>query len=250
MVQRTWNGNRLLWQALAASLGLHLLVALLLPVWTAQVSEGLQPVEALSFAHIIRVQIQRPAAQSLPAAIQQTQHRAPKVTFARSKAELTAPHGKPQARPTAQSGPQGRVASAPRLVAAHNTPLYARPAASAQVSTQQAAAAPTPQPQSSLANKPVAGNGASDTGGTMPFDSYQPPTLDPTVTAQLQKRFNVHVTLLVTVGEDGRTKSVEFEPPIDTQTESAIRALLADANWDAAVCGGGVSCTGTAQIKL
>lgn len=250
MVQRTWDGNRLLWRALTASVALHLLVALFLPVWTMQVSQGLQPIEAVSFARIMRVQIQRPATQSLPAAVQQTQHRAPKVSFARSKAELSAPHGKPVARPTAQTGPSGSLAAAPRLVAARNAPLYARPAASAPVSTQQAPPAASPQPQTTLSNRPVAGNGASDTGGTMPFTADQPPTLDPSVLAQLQKRFSVHVTLIVTVGEDGRTKSVDFQPPVDAQTENAIRALLADANWDAAVCGGGVSCTGTAQIKL
>ena len=250
MLGRTWDGNRLLWRAIVASLGLHLLLALFLPVWTMQVSAGLQPIEAVSFARLMRVQIQRPAAQSLPAAVQQTQHRAPKVSFARTKAELTAPSRKPISRPTAQAGPAGTVAAAPRLVAAHNAPLYARPAAVADVSTQQAPPAPSPRPETTLSERAVAGNGSSDTGGMMPFTAGQPPTLDPAVLAQLQKRFTVHVTLIVTVGEDGHTKSVVFQPPIDTQTEDAIRALLADANWDAAVCGGGVSCTGQATIKL
>lgn len=250
MVQRTWGENRLFWRALAASLGLHLFVALFLPVWTMQVSGGLQPIETVSFARLVRVEIQRPAAQSLPAAVQQTQHRAPKVSFARSKAELTAPHGKPVARPTAQSGPTGKIAAAPRLVAAHNAPLYARPAATAAVSTQQAPPAPSPRPETTLASRAVVGNGASDTGGTMPFGADQPPTLDPSVLSQLQKRFAVHVTLIVDVGEDGHTKNVHFQPPLDAQTETAIRALLADANWDAAVCGGGVSCAGQATIRL
>ncbi|HEY9181171.1 MAG TPA: hypothetical protein VIO32_10665 [Candidatus Baltobacteraceae bacterium] len=250
MVQRTWDGNRLLWRALAASVGLHLLIALFLPVWTMQVSAGLQPVEAVSFAHILRIRIQRPAAQSLPAAVQRTQRRAPAISFARTKAELTALHGKPVARPTAQAGPKGILAAAPRLVAAQNAPLYARPDAKAGVSTKQAPPAPPPQPQATLASRAAAGSGSSDTGGAMPLDAYQPPTLDPAVLAQLQKRVAVHVTLIVDVGEDGRTKEVQFQPPLDAQTETAIRTLLADANWDAAICGGGVSCAGKAEIKL
>jgi hypothetical protein len=96
----------------------------------------------------------------------------------------------------------------------------------------------------------VAGTGTSDRGGVLPFTAAQDPVLDPGVRAQLQQRFAVHVTLLVTVGEDGRTKRVVFQPPIDPQVEQQIEALLADANWDAAVCGGGVSCEGTATIKL
>jgi hypothetical protein len=250
MVQRTWDDNRLLWRALAASLGAHLLLALFLPVWTGQFSGGLQPIEAISFAPIVRVQIQRPSAQSLPAAVPRTVHRAPVVSFAHSRAELTAPRHKPSARPLTQNGPSGQVAAAPKLVAQRQTPLFARPTASAGVSTRQAAAAPTPQPQASQANYTVNGNGESDRGGTLPLGGMQPPTLDPGVRAELQQRFGVHVTLVVTVDEDGHTKAVEFQPPLDAQTEIAIKALLANASWDAAVCGGGVSCEGKATIKL
>jgi hypothetical protein len=135
-------------------------------------------------------------------------------------------------------------------VAVRTAPLYARPTASAGVSTSQAPAAPTPQPETTQAAREVAGTGTSDRGGVLPFTAAQDPVLDPGVRAQLQQRFAVHVTLLVTVGEDGRTKRVVFQPPIDPQVEQQIEALLADANWDAAVCGGGVSCEGTATIKL
>jgi hypothetical protein len=210
----------------------------------------LQPIEAISFSTISRVQIQRPSAKSLPAAVPQTQHRAPVVSFAHSRAELTAPRHKPSARPMKQNGPSGRIAAAPRMVAQRQTPLFARPAASADVSTQQAAPAPTPQPQASQAEYAVNGNGESDRGGTLPLGGTQPPTLDPGVRAQLQQRFAVHVTLVVIVDEDGHTKSVEFQPALDAQTESAIKAMLANASWDAAVCGGGVACEGTATIKL
>ena len=251
MVQRTWDGNRLLWRALAASLGVHLLLALLLPVWTAQFSAGLQPVEAISFAPIIRVNVQRPSAKSLPAAVPRTRHRASAVSFAHSKAELAVPRHRPTAQPLrTQAGASGRIAAAPKLVAQRETPLYARPAASADVSTRQAAPAPTPQPQTTQAEYAVNGAGENDRGGMLPFTGTQPPTLDPAVRTQLQERFGVHVTLIVTVDEDGHTRAIDFQPPLDAQTERAIEALLASANWDAAVCGGGVTCEGKATIKL
>lgn len=249
MVMRTWD-NRLLWRALAASIAIHLAVALFLPVWTAQESSGLQPIEALSFARVVRVQIQRPSAKSLPAATPHTVRRAATVSFARSRAELSVPSHKATARPKAENGPVGPVAAAPKLVAERKTPLYARASAPAQVSSEQARPAPSPQPQASEGERTVAGTGTSDKGGLLPFTATQDPVLDPGVRSQLEQRFNVHVTLLVTVGEDGRTKSVQFQPPLDANTERAIEALLADASWDAAVCGGGVSCQGTATIKL
>jgi hypothetical protein len=118
------------------------------------------------------------------------------------------------------------------------------------IATTQNVAAQTPQPQASVDARPVDGSGASDRGGVLPLGAAQDPVLDPAVLAQLEKRFNVHVTLVVTVGEDGHTKKVSFQPPLDPQTEREIEDVLADANWDAAVCGGGVSCEGVATIKL
>lgn len=249
MVQQTWD-NRLLWRAIAASVALHVLVALFLPVWTAQVSGGLQPVEAVSFAHVIRMRLQRPSAKSLPAVAPRTARRANTISFARNRAELTASTRRPIVRPSAQNGPVGTIAAAPKLVASRDTPLYARPAPKTEVAVQQASPAPTPQPQASQGERSVSGAGTSDRGGLLPFTATQDPVLDPGVRTQLEKRFAVHVTLVVTVGEDGHTKRVVFQPPIDADTEHAIEALLADANWDAAVCGGGVSCEGTATIKL
>ncbi|HET9095659.1 MAG TPA: hypothetical protein VFN37_03270 [Candidatus Baltobacteraceae bacterium] len=252
MVLGTWDGNRLLWRALAASVGLHLLLALFLPVWTAQISGGLQPVEAITFAHVARIQIQRPPAASLPAVVPRTVHRAPVVAFARARSELTAHTGNPHVHPSAEAAPRGKAlaAAAPRPVAARSNALYARPAASAAISTQQARVAPSPQPETTQGTHAVAGTGASDRGGVLPLGATQDPVLDPNVLAQLAKRVSVHVTLIVTVGEDGHTKRVVFQPPLDAQTEQAIQTLLADANWDAAVCGGGVTCEGTATIKL
>ena len=84
----------------------------------------------------------------------------------------------------------------------------------------------------------------------MPFGAEQPePVLDPSVRKELDA-LGAHVTLVVTVGDDGRTESVDFQPPIDPALESRIRSLLSDASWDPAVCGGGVACEGRATIKI
>ncbi|MGA8533553.1 MAG: hypothetical protein WB615_05550, partial [Candidatus Tumulicola sp.] len=89
-----------------------------------------------------------------------------------------------------------------------------------------------------------------DKGGYLPFGAEQPdPVLDPGILKQLGS-LGVHVTLLVTVGDDGRTKDVIFQPDVDPRLESRIESLLADASWDPAVCGGGISCEGRATIKL
>ena len=243
---------RLLRRALVASLGLHLLLALFLPPWIAPQSQGLQPVEAVSFARVTHVEIQKPSAAALPAAMPDTPKRAPRVTFRRLKAELSANTRKPRAVPTTMTAPQGKSAAAPRRVAAQReAPIYARVAdTSTPPSAVTSVAAQTPQPQASIRQRPAAGNGAADRGGVLPFGASQDPVLDPSVRSELAQRFNVHVTLLVTVDEEGHTKSVVFQPPIDSGIERQIESVLAQANWDAAVCGGGVSCEGVATIKL
>jgi len=252
MVIRPADGNRFLLMALAASLGVHLVIALFLPIWTPPESDGLQPVEALTFARVIRVQMQRLATAAQPVTVPDTTHRAAQVSFARRKSELTANIRKPQARPTAINGPTGPVAAAPRHVTVHRqAPLFARaPASSMPISSTQNVAVQTPAPLASIDNRPVEGTGASDRGGVLPLGAAQEPILDPGVRSVLQKRVSVHVTLLVTVGEDGHTKHVVFQPPLAPQVEREIETILADANWDAAVCGGGVSCEGVATIKL
>ncbi len=86
----------------------------------------------------------------------------------------------------------------------------------------------------------------------MPFGAAFPePILDPHVRSELMRRFSTsHATLTITVGDDGRTKTVRIAPPLDAKTETEIRQILAVANWDAAVCGGGISCEAQAVIKL
>ncbi len=251
-ITRAWDGNRLLRGALVASLGLHLLLALVLPKWMPAQSGGPQPVEALTFARVIRVQTERLAPASRPTAVPDTTKRAAKVSFARRRHELTANTHKPLVRPTAVNGPLGTVASAPHHIAAHRpAPLLAQaPATSVPVATTQSASQRTPQPEATISSHAMEGAGVADRGGVLPLGAAQDPVLDPSALQLLQKRVSVHVTLKVTVGEDGHLKHVDFQPPIDAQLERQIEQILADANWDAAVCGGGVSCEGVATIKL
>jgi hypothetical protein len=214
-------------------------------------SQGLQPVEAISFARIARVELRKPRAAAPAVAMPETTHHSQQVSFARHKNELSAHTLKPHAKPTAVNGPEGKLAAAPQhIIARREAPLYARaPATAMPVSSSVSTAQQTPQPEATLEEHQVAGSGASDRGGVLPLGATQDPVLDPAVLAQLAKRIS-HVTLIVTVGEDGHTKNVTFQPPLDPQIEKQIESILADANWDAAVCGGGVSCEGVATIKL
>src|SRR5689334_4866164 len=75
-----------------------------------------QAVESISFAHVMHVPIMRPAQHVLPKAVPDARKRAPEVSFARSKAELSANRRKPAARPTAQNAPVGQLAAAPKHI--------------------------------------------------------------------------------------------------------------------------------------
>ena len=249
MVAHAWVDNRLLRRAFLASLALHAVVAVFLPTWIQSQSEGLQSVETISFAKIVRIAIMRPAAHALPAAAPDTKRRAPVVSFARTKAELSVARKHPKPRPTEQNGPRGPIAAAPKHVVEHRvTPLYAQ-ASNSSAASRASNAVQTPQPESSVADRAIGGTGTKNRGGLLPFGAQQDPVLDPAVVAKLQAKVSGHVTLIVVVGEDGKTKHIEFRPALDEQTERAIEAILADATWDAAVCGGGVSCEGTATIS-
>jgi len=251
MAVHVLNDNRLMQRALIASLAAHALFALFFPLWIRQQAEGLQPIETLSFAHLVRLEIQHPATHAPPAAMPRTSHRARVVTFAHVRSELSAPSHRPKtvARPIA--GAVGMRAAAPKLVKAQQAaPLYARAPSSAEPVAEVRNTSPaTPQPAADVGEHEVTGANA-DRGGVLPLGAAQDPVLDPHVLTTLQQKVGVHVTLLVTVGEDGRTKHVSFDPQLDAQTERTIESILADADWDAAVCGGGVSCEGTATIRL
>ncbi|HEY1429617.1 MAG TPA: hypothetical protein VGF18_08585 [Candidatus Tumulicola sp.] len=217
---------------MAGSVALHGLVALLIPalVWTAASGDA---VPTISFAHIARIQIQ-PTPHPIPLAQAPHLQVKPNVSLASDAAPSHA-----TSRHTVHANTtHGQPASAPRTA----------PVTRLGEGRTQVAAAPQATP--SPAVRTVSGTVGRDTGGYMPFGAEQPtPVLDPTVLKQLTA-LGIHLTLTVTVGEDGKTKTVAYEPSIDDATKSKIAALLSDAEWDPAVCGGGIACEGTATIKL
>jgi hypothetical protein len=222
-------------RATLASVGIHVAVALAIPAlaWTAS---SAVPVETVSFTHILHVTIV-PTRPPLPPPRAVAPRHDPKanVNFA-SRIHLV------PARPKLH-GP-----SAPAI--ATNAP--AAPAlgivqrAGVGSSSKDAAPDVTPSPEA----RAVASVGTHQNGGYLPFGAEQPdPVLDPGVRKQLDS-LGAHGTLVVTVGNDGRTENIVFSPPLDPALESRIRSLLADASWDPAVCGGGVACEAQATIKL
>jgi hypothetical protein len=228
-------------------------VAFIIPLIPAQLSSGPEAVETLSFAHIAHIHIERHAdPRPLPVAMPKTKRRSPVVSFERKRSELTTNKHSSHSRPTPVNGPQGRVAAAPRDVPKNQpVPLLARAPGiqPPKDQTLQREPGPSPNPQGT-SDVAMSGSGANNRGGVSPFGAEQPPILDPRVKTALQQRFNVHVLLIITVGEDGKTKKIEFHPPLDDATQRQIQTLLANATWDAAVCGGGVSCEGVATIRL
>ena len=221
-------------RATLASLGIHVLVALSIPAlaWTA--SSG-APVETVSFTRILHIELTRPRPpQPPPRAVAPRKSIAPAVNFAHH-VELA------HLAPSRHATPQ-RVAATEAPAA----PLVATQQQAGEGTAPNAVVQTTPSPET----RAVASVGTHQAGGYLPFGAEQPdPVLDPGIRKQLDT-FGVHVTLVVTVGEDGRTESVNFQPPVDPGIEARIRSLLADASWDPAVCGGGVSCEGQAIIKL
>ena len=222
-------------RATLASFGIHVLVALSIPAlaWTVSTAP---PVETVSFTHILHVEItpkqvpQHPRRAVAP-------HREAKlaVNFA-SRERLVA------TRPYRHAPPAPMIASS--QPAAPTIGMLQRAGAGDSESNGAPNATPSPRVRT------VASLGAQKSGGYLPFGAEQPePVLDPGVRNQLDA-LGAHVTLVVTVGEDGRTEDIVFNPPIDPNVESRIRSLLADASWDPAVCGGGVSCEAQATIKL
>jgi hypothetical protein len=222
-------------QATLASLLIHVLAALAIPalVWSAAATT---PVETVSFTHILHIEVKPPRAFHPPPRALAPRHEVrPTLNFA-NRVHLVA------VRPHRHPAPDRALAST-----APAAPVVATvQEAGSGASTGAAAPQVTPSP----AARAAVSVGSRQTGGYLPFGAEQPdPVLDPSVRKALDG-LGTHVTLIVTVGDDGRTQSVTFEPPIDPSLETQIRALLADANWDPAVCGGGVACQGQATIKL
>lgn len=221
-------------RALLASFGVHLLAALLIPALAFTMSSA-APVETITFTRIAHIQIERrepPRPQPRAAAPVRSAERniseSTRVELAHTAHRISSP---PPATTYRQS----------------TAPVVAAVPRAGNGTTDGEAA---PQTTASPATRAVASTVGRDTGGYLPFGAQQPdPVLDPSVRRQLTA-LGIHVTLVVTVGEDGRTKTVEFQPNLDPQEQSRISTLLADANWDPAVCGGGIACQGQATIKL
>lgn len=221
-------------RALLASFGVHLLAVLLIPALAVTMSSS-APVETITFTRIAHIEIQRrepPHPQ--PRAVAPV-HSTERFISEATRVELA--HS------------THRVSSPPPAIAyRQSTAPVTAPVTRAGNGTTDGDA--TPQTPASPAARAVSSTVGRDTGGYLPFGAEQPdPVLDPSVRKQLAS-LGVHVTLVVTVGEDGRTKTVAFQPTVDAQTQSRIQTLLADANWDPAVCGGGIACQGQATIKL
>lgn len=225
-----------IWRALAASVAIHLVVALLIPAIPQ--SSAPESVEIISFARVSRVAIERRKAPT------PNQPRA-QAGQKRSVPELSAP--RPQSTPVPKRGvavtPIPAIVSPVEHTAAPNVAASPIQGAAAGSPMPLPPATPTPQPtQVGVANGRAA--------GMLPFGAEEhDPVLDPNVLRQLLA-LNVHVTLIVIVDEDGRSKTVQFDRPIDPQLAQKIQSLLADANWDPAVCGGGIACEGRTTIKL
>jgi hypothetical protein len=222
-------------RATLASVGVHVLVALAIPAlaWTASTAT---PIETISFKQVLHIQVVPPTAHVPPPRAMAPHHEAkPTINFA------TTVHLVP-------TRPQRHASPAPQL--ASSAPGAPAVGAVQQAGTGTVQSNGVPNATPSPAARAVSSVGTHHVGGYLPFGAEQPePVLDADVLKQLSA-LGAHVTLVVTVGEDGRTESVVFNPPVDPQLETRIRSLLADATWDPAVCGGGVSCEATATIKL
>jgi hypothetical protein len=219
-----------------ASVALHALVALLIPALAWMPSSG-PPVETISFVPVTRIVIQpKPQAVPQPRA-QAPHHNAVVVRNLSAQIELTHVRSQKKASPPPSIARDVSVAPVVgQSQVGNGTAVHA-------TQTQ-------PLPSATPAERAVASVGMRSAGGYLPFGAQQPdPVLDPDVLKQLGA-LGIHVTLIVTVDENGKTETVAFVPPLDPKIEQQIESMLADAAWDPAVCGGGVSCEGRATIKL
>ncbi len=225
--------RNLLGVALLGSLVLHGIGAYFVPEFAHLAS--LVAVETISFTQVKRIEITHRSTPPRPAA---------------AKAKVV-----PNPRVAATPAP-----SAKRADAGGTPPPAAPPVSGLQVSAttvarnvRQSPAPPAPTPLTTASadvRDPTATTNNHVASGYMPFGATAPtPVLDPGARHQLEA-LNVHVTIVVIVGDDGRTKSVRFDPPIGKALEGQIQDLLASANWDPAYCGGGIPCEAAATIKL
>lgn len=217
-------------RALLASIALHVAFALFVPTVAWLQSDG-PTVETLSFVRVMHISVSTPRpALHPPAAAAPLRATLPRIIRTTPSRTRIPSHRAPATSAKGQA----------------QAPFVAQTTPGAAAATAVATGAPSTAPQQQVATAET----RHDAGGYMPFGADVPvPVLDPSVVKRLAA-LNVHVTLTVVVDENGRTKSVSFDPPLDGAMENQMRAMLADASWDPAVCGGGVACEGRTTIKL
>lgn len=227
--------DRLLPRAFVASLALHLVAVALIP--PLLVAGGTQPVETLSFVRIVQLTVRHPTPHPAAAVVAE----APAHAVVAHAAPVRIPD-RTHAHRKAQVRPASPLPKAP-VVAAVVHPGTAAIVGKDDAPAIAASAAPPVPDDQNPPNHPV-------TGGVMPLGADEPmPVLEPSV-RQALLALGVHVTLTVDVDAHGRTKSVAFAPPLDAAMQERIRAMLASASWDPAVCGAGMACEANATIRL
>lgn len=245
MVVGTSDGGRER-AAYAASLCFHALAALLFPARIFTPSISSEVIERISFSKISHVSIHTARAAATAVAPRKpttkphvVAHRhAPTPHHARAAAPAHRAAHAPSSAPAAKPSPdQAPVALAPAVQ------QTAAPVAAAATPVAQASATAAPQTV-------AAAQGSGRRGGIAPFESTQDAYLEKTAYDELRKRFHVNVVLKVKVADDGKMLSVTFEPPVPPDVEKQIKDILSTANFDPAICGGGISCEGIATIKL
>jgi hypothetical protein len=230
------TARKLLGVGLLGSLILHAVAASLVPPSTHVAA--LIPIETISFSKIKRIEIEHRAvaASNRPLATTKVVHQ-PKTPASPAPNSKPKPDAHASMRPPAP--PASTLQSTAQTVAKESQTAPPQP----NQPTPHATASADARQVASATNRQIA-------SGYMPFGAAEPtPVLDPGARQQLVA-LNIHVTIVVVVSDDGHTKSVRFDPPLDKALETQIQTLLASANWDPAYCGGGTPCEAAATIKL
>ena len=201
------------------------------------VSQGSQPIETLSFVRVIHLTVTLPTPRSQPKAVA-------KAPVAAQVVRVRTAHAPPASRRTQRRRIVRSASPLPHAAVVAAVVAYGNGTAKVKAPSFSDA---TPVPAQAPAQ---AAPQRQQIGGMLPLGMDEPsPVLDPAVLKALVA-LGVHVTLTVTVDENGRTQAVAFAPPLDASIESEIRSVLASASWDPAVCGGGMACEADATIKL
>jgi len=255
VLRRRWEENARFRVALYLSLGLHVIAALFFPAFATAPAPTTETMTTISYQRVQHVALQsRPTAPHSVAALNAKRVALPHIVKRRTTAPThKAPATKPRRHVAVKPTP-GAVTQTQRFAVGvpSASPVPETPAPVAVTKTAApsiAAPSAVPAPPQERREVPNA-RGAGARSGIGMFGETQDPALEKPIMDQLLRRFKINVTLIVTVGDDGRTKQIEFHPPVTPAVENQIRTLLADANWDPALCGGGIACEGKATIKL